>query len=151
MKTLLARLAPGLSALLLVVAPAAAGLQDPEELPDKREEVKALLDEFAGHVKKKGDEDDKAIAVIDQLYQEFENSGPKDRAAIVKGLEKCFSSKRKAKEDGTPDNGLYIAAATAMRDMGPECVKPLIKLIGHKNHRNDLALQRRLILSLIHI
>ena len=124
-------------------------LADDDDLPDRRDEVKELIDTLDDHAgARRGAEDDQAIGVIDQLYQEFPNSGPRDRASIVKALEKVFKERRRPNEDGTPNNQLFLAAATAMRDMGPESVRPLIKLIGHKDHDDDLVLQRRIVLSL---
>ena len=121
---------------------------DEEELTDKRPEIKVLLSTLAGHVKARGKEDEDAISVIDTLYQEFEKSGPKDRVAIVKELAKCFKARRKALADGVPDNRLHIACAVAFGGMGPESAKTLIGLIGHKDHRDDIDLQFKLILSL---
>lgn len=125
--------------------------QDDEETPveDGRELIKELISTLKGHVKKRGDEDDQAIAVIDQLNQEFDRSGPKDRKAIVKALEDCFKAKRTDElSPGVPDDRLYQAAAVSMRNMAPESVKPLIGLIGHKSHRKNLGLQQQLIMSL---
>ncbi len=129
-------------------------LQDEEdeeggEIKDKRPEIKALIDEMKAHTKKRGEEDEQAIGVLDKLYQEFPQSGPKDRKAIVDALAACFKLKRtKELQEGVPDDRLYMAAAVAMKDMGPESVKPLIGLIGHKSHKKNLRLQSQIILSL---
>ncbi len=123
-------------------------LQDDEEKPDKRPEVKSLIDRFKAHVKKRGKEDDEAVGVIDQLVKEFAESGPKDQKAIIDALEKCFKEKRKPLEDGSPDNRLFLAAAVSLGYMGEEAAKPLSKLVDHKKLRDDLDLQRRIILSL---
>jgi hypothetical protein len=120
---------------------------DEEEKPDKRPEVKELLERLKGHAGKRGKEDQQAIEIIDELTQEFEQSGLKDRAAIAKGIGATLKQKRQEK-DGVRDNKLYLAAATALGLMGPESVKPLTGWIGHKTHRKDLPLQRILILSL---
>lgn len=142
-------------ALLLAVpagfepAPAPTPRQEEQTHPDERPEVKALLDELGTHVKAKGEKDPEAIGVLDKLVQEFPNSGPKDRAAIVKALADCFEAKRtKELEEGIPDDRLYQAAATALGVMGPESVKPLMSLIGDKAHRKNSRLQQRLALSL---
>jgi hypothetical protein len=123
--------------------------QDPAPLVDERPEVKALLDELGTHLKAKGEKDPEAIGVLDTFVQEFPNSGPKDRAAIVKALVECFDVKRtKEIEEGIPDDRLYQAAATALGVMGPESAKPLAALVGDKAHRKNLRLQQRLALSL---
>jgi hypothetical protein len=142
-------------ALLLSTAPrpAAASLSIPiqEEAPaaDDRPEVKTLLSELGAHLKGKGEEDPQAIAVVDKLVQEFPNSGPKDRAAIVKAMGECFDVKRtKEIEEGVPDDRIYLAAAVALGTMGPESVKPLLGLIGDKSHRKNERLQVTLVQSL---
>lgn len=122
-------------------------IQDGEK-PDKREEIKELLSVLKGHAGKRGKEDQEAIEVIDTLNIEFENCGAKDRKDIVKGLSLCLKQKRQASKEGVFDNKLFIAAAVALGNMGPESAKPLISWIGHKTHRKDVPLQRWLILSL---
>lgn len=120
-----------------------------DEVPDGRAEVKALLAQLKGHTKQKGKEDAEAIGVVDKLLREFEGSGPKDRAAIVKGLDACFKLKRtKELSEGVPDDRLYMACAVALGNMGPESVKPLIKLVDNKTHRKNLRLQERIIQAL---
>lgn len=124
-------------------------LQDPAPGPvDGRPEVKELCDKLGGHAGKRGKEDSEAISVMDKLVQEFPNCGPKDRAAIVKQLDKCFTEKRQEDQDGVRDNKLFIAAATALGEMTPENVPVYLKWIGEKSHRKDIALQRTLILKL---
>ncbi len=131
------------------VDPARAAAQDAQQIVDERPELKTLLDEFAGHVKARGEKDAEAIGVIDKLLPEYPNSGPKDRAAIVKALVDCFDAKRtKELEEGIPDDRLFQAAATALGEMGPESAKPLSALIGDKAHRKNSRLQQRLALAL---
>jgi hypothetical protein len=122
--------------------------EGPESKPDKRPEIAELLSRLKEHSGKRGEEDKLAIEVIDKLLQEFPNSGPKDRKSIVDDLEHLFTLKRQETEEGAPDNALYIVAATALGEMGPESTKPLASWIDHKSHRKDMALQRALILAL---
>jgi len=123
--------------------------QDQAEVADERPEIKAQLDELKDFIKKKGEQDVEAIGVIDQLMQEFEGCGPKDKAAIADALEDCFKSKRtKELEPGVPDDRLYFAAATALGRMAPESVKGLVGLLGHKSHRGNLRLQVQIAKSL---
>ncbi|MDP6538284.1 MAG: HEAT repeat domain-containing protein [Planctomycetota bacterium] len=131
-----------------VPTPAQDPEPSPEDFPDKREEVKELIDTLKDHVGKRGDEDEEAIAVIDRILGEYSQSGVKDRAAMCKALSKVFEARRKDLESGLPDNGLYMAAGTALGLMGPESAAVLTKWIGHKKHRKDLTLQRVLVLSL---
>lgn len=121
---------------------------DGDEIVDKRPEIAELLDAFKGHIGKRGDQDSEAVGVIDQLLQEWAECGPKDRGSIVKGLGKAFDQKRQELDDGLPDNKLYLACATALGEMGKDATKELQKWIGNKKHRKNIALQRRLILSL---
>ncbi len=131
--------------------PLAPVLQDEggdDGIVDKRPEIAELLDAFKGHIGKRGEQDSEAVGLIDQLLQEWAQCGPKDRSSIVKGLGKTFDQKRQELDDGLPDNRLYLATATALGEMGKDATKELQKWIGNKKHRKDLALQRRLILSL---
>lgn len=136
--------APALSPLA-ASGPAEARPQDPEPA-DKREEIEVLLEKLDDHAGERGQEDQEAVAVIDTLVTEFPACGPKDRAAIVKALDKCFKEKR-PEEEGGRQNGLYMAAATALGQMAPESVPVLLSWIDHKSHRGDLPLQRTLILQ----
>ncbi|MCP5020372.1 MAG: HEAT repeat domain-containing protein [bacterium] len=122
--------------------------EEEEEIPDKREEVKKLLTDLKGQIRKRGLEDKDAIGTIETLMGEFENSGPKDRKSIVKGLVEVYKQKRGYSDEEGYDNKLYLATAVALGFMGPECVKPVSKLIGDKKHRANLALQARLVQSL---
>jgi hypothetical protein len=125
------------------VLAAASELQDP--VADKRPEIAALTTKLESLIgKKKGEGDQDAIGVIDQLNQEFATSGPKDRAQIVKSIGKCLEPG----EDKAPNNKLNITAATVLGYMGPESTKTLIAWIGQKDLRKDLAVQQRLIKSL---
>ncbi len=119
-----------------------------EEVPDKRPEIKEQLEKLKGHTGKRGEQDREAVSVIDNLLQEFEQCGPKDKAAIIKGLSRCFEAKRQDLEGGVKNNQLFMASAVALGEMGKDASKTLQKWIGHKKHRKDIALQRRLILSL---
>jgi HEAT repeat protein len=120
----------------------------PNTNPDNRPEVKELLVKLSDHIGERGKQDAEAIAVLDLLVPEFEKSGVKDRQAIVKGLDKCLDVRRTESEDGLRDNKLFLAAAVCLRTMGPESAPVLIKWIGHKDHKKDLALQAKLITSL---
>ncbi|MEW6074627.1 MAG: HEAT repeat domain-containing protein [Planctomycetota bacterium] len=144
---------PVSSSAPFLAAPAAAlqgeaETQDPPEIVDERPEIGALLERLAQHVKMKGKEDPQAISTIDTLYGEFAKSGPKDRASIVRELDKCFKVRRQELEEDVRDNRLHIAAAVALGGMAPESVKVLIALVGQKNLRDDLTLQEKIVLSL---
>ena len=118
------------------------------DVVDKRPEVAAQLDALDELVKARGEKDTEAIAVIATLVTEFPRSGPKDRASIVDAVAGTLDERRPELSDGTPQNRLYLAAATALGEMGSEAGRSLTKWIGNKRHRDDLALQRALVLSL---
>lgn len=122
--------------------------QDPDEKPDNRDDIKELLDTLEDHAGARGKEDQEAIVLIDQLVGLWPELGPKDRKAVVKTLDGCFKQKRQEDENGVRANQLFLAATTALGEMAPESVKPLMGWIGHKTHRKDVALQRMLILKL---
>ncbi|MFT7677789.1 MAG: hypothetical protein ACI8QC_001774 [Planctomycetota bacterium] len=141
--------APANALSLSPLAPAAPTcVQDDVEFPDKRPEVKDLLSQLKGHAGKRGKEDLEAKEAMNLLLVEFKQSGPKDRAAIVKGFSGVFKEKRQEDKNGVRDNQIFITSAYALGEMGPESVKSLTSWIDHKSHRKDLDLQRRLILSL---
>ena len=120
-----------------------------DDVVDKRPEVKELIDTLKGHAKKKAKEDEQAIATIDELVQEFERSGPKDKASIVSALQWCYGQKRpKEIAEGVPDTRLYDACSVALGAMGPESVKALIKLLDHKSLKKLLSSRGLVITSL---
>jgi hypothetical protein len=150
---LLACCAPFIAAPAFAAAPAApapAVQDDPdEEKPDKRPEIKEMISTMLEHAGKKGGKEDRqAVELIDKLLQEFPDSGKKDRKDIVNALAKCFKEKRTENDEGVRDNQLFLASAVALGQMGPESVSVLDEWIGKKPHKQDLALQRQLILSL---
>jgi HEAT repeat protein len=119
-----------------------------DELPDKRADVKEWLSTLKGLIAKRGDEDPAAIALIEKLAGEFQGSGPKDRAAITKGVAACLSQRRKELSKGVPDNALKLAAAKGLGAMGPESTSALSKWVDDKKVRDNLELQRQLVLAL---
>jgi hypothetical protein len=133
---------------LLPTAPTASASLTAQDPPDNRPEVSERIAKLEEQVDEKGEQDAEAVASIDELHTLFPESGPKDRAKIVKALKKSFSVKRKEDPSGQVDDRLWQAAAAALGDMGPESVPVLSDLIGHKSHRENLALQRKLVLSL---
>ncbi len=140
--------------LILMVACYASpvcALARQDDPPDNREAVEALLDELADYVRKSGRDDpgdSAAIKRIDQLGKEFKLSGPKDKKAIIRGLGRVFLAKRRAEKDGSQKTAMFILAARGLGGMGTEATDPLLKWVDSSRHKNDLALQRELILSL---
>ncbi len=143
---LLVLLAISTAPAVLANAPVRPAVVD--EVPDKRPEIEALCEEMKGHVGKGGSADQEAVAVVDKLLQEFKNSGPKDRAAIVTALSKNFEAKRRENEAGVRDNRIFRASAVAMGQMGSDATKAITKWIGAKDHKKDLPVQSDLIHAL---
>ena len=137
-----------LALLCWIAAPAAAQDDGP---PDDRPEVEALLDELAELVSKSSREDPKeleAVRVIETLAGEWKRSGEDDREDIVRGLDRVFLAKRRAKKDGSRETGIYHAAAKALGVAGDLGAKKLVRWIGHRRHQDDRGLQRELVLAL---
>ncbi|MCY2960894.1 MAG: HEAT repeat domain-containing protein [Planctomycetota bacterium] len=136
---------PAAAAEAAVSAPSRAFVED---VPDKRPEVEKLCEDMKTHVAKGGAADQDAVAVVDKLLQEYKNSGPKDRAAIVTALSKNFEAKRRENEAGVRDNRIFRASAVAMGQMGSDATKAITKWIGAKDHRKDIPVQSDLIHAL---
>lgn len=129
-------------------APVVAQDPSPNTNPDKRPEIEQLLDKFEKHIHREGKEDTEAVAIVDQLMQEFPKSGPKDRGAIVKSIAKSFEQRRLVPDGQPPNNKLNMAAATALGYMGPESVDELTQWINHKDLRKDPTVNYTLVKSL---
>ena len=128
-------------------APAAfSAVQDPP--PDDREDIKELVKKFGQHAGMRGKEDREAVAIIDQFVQLYGAAGPKDKASIVKALDNCFKEKRPVDDNGVRQSQMFMAAATALGEMGPESVEVLLSWIGNKSHSSDIPLQELLIRKL---
>jgi len=141
-------LCAGVAAHATPASSAGTELHQDDPKPDKREAVKELCAKLKAHLKERGKEDREATAVLDLLLKEFPASGPKDRETIAKAIGDSLKEKRKPTAEGVRDNKLHLAAAIALGECGPECVEVLVQWVGHKEHRDDMQLQRELILSL---
>lgn len=143
MKTYLLTCLLTLAACFAGASPARA-LQEDTPLEDKRDVVAELIAQLRDHAGERGKQDQEAIGVIEELAREFPSSGPRDRKAIVKALDRCLKEKRK-EVDGVRQNQLYMGAVAVLGGMAPESVDVLIGWIGHKTHRADVTLQRLMI------
>ncbi|QDU84728.1 hypothetical protein Pla163_18420 [Planctomycetes bacterium Pla163] len=149
-----------LTAIVLLPAPAYAAVplaapstvlvqdDEEEEKPDKRAEVAQLIEQLEEHLKARGDEDDEALGVIDELSVEFEESGPKDRKDIAEAVAECLTVKRDDLAEDVPDQKLQSHAALAMGAFGEEGGELLLKLVDHKALEGKMKAQREAILSL---
>ncbi|MDA1265255.1 MAG: HEAT repeat domain-containing protein [Planctomycetota bacterium] len=140
-------------ALLLCLLPFAPSVlaADDDERPDDRPEIETLLETLEDRVGKSARDDPKdreAVQLIESLAGQYESSGDNDRGDIVRGLDRVFLAKRRADRDGKRETGLFIAAAKALGKTGDDGAKRLLRWIGNPKHRQDVALQRELVLAL---
>lgn len=126
----------------------AAPLQSTDEVPDKRPEVKALIDEFGAALKARGEKDAEAVDLIAKFLTEFEASGPKDRESMAKALGDSLGEKRKDLAQDQPDERVALAAAAALGRMGEVGGKVAQKNLDHKNLKDKPKARRELILAI---
>lgn len=118
-------------------------------VPDNDPQVELLIKQIAFKVKARdAKDDDKVIEDFKKLAHMWKDLGPKDRAAVLNRADRCFKLKRKKFDDGTPNDFLFRGLAELLGEFTPESDGVLIDWIGHKRFRDNLPLQRELILSL---
>jgi len=130
------------------LSPRPATLQDQDEVPDKRPEVKALLDKLLSHTKKRGDEDAQAIQIIERLATEFKRSGPVDKKSIVTGITRAMRVHRPFARDGARKKQMFLVGARVLGDMAPESVASLVRLATDKNHKDDYEVRSAILAAL---
>ncbi len=101
--------------------------------------IKDLIKTLAKETKA-GDEDADAIKTITTLQSRYAKAEAKDQKAIVTGIEKCLSAKRKTPKDTEPDVPLHTASVEALGTMMPASLKALTKLIKSKQHEDNETL-----------
>lgn len=158
MRNVMQKLCTALCFLLVAAAPLGvrsafaavpvAPLQSTDEVPDKRPEVKALIDAFAEALKARGEKDAEAVEVIAKFLTEFEASGPKDRESMAKALGDSLGEKRKDLAQDQPDERVALAAAAALGRMGEVGGKVAQKNLDHKNLKDKPKARRELILAI---
>ena len=82
--------------------------------------------------------------LVERLAAEFNVSGTKDRATIVKALERCFA----ARQQGKPVVDLACKSARAMAAMAPESLPVLNRALGNDTLLKEHELARTLVLAL---
>jgi hypothetical protein len=149
-------------ALLLLIAPTALPsaparlpsrvqpivLDDGEEVPDKRPRVEALLEQLLAHTKRRGDEDEKAIQIIECLAAEFKRSGPVDKKSIVTGITRAMRVHRPFNRDGARKKQMFLVGARVLGGMAPESVASLIRLATDKRHKEDYEVRGAILAAL---
>ncbi|MDP6537954.1 MAG: hypothetical protein QF903_14060 [Planctomycetota bacterium] len=148
-----------LTAVLLAAVPAltasaqaTAGSSDAGDEPaDHREEVATRLEELAKLIGKSGKDDPgdaRAIRLVRELTGEYSRSGSSDQADILRGSGRVFLARRRANKDGSRNTRLFLEAAKSLGIIGADADRLLLTQIDSKRHRDDLALQKELILAL---
>ena len=117
-------------------------------MPDGREEVATLIVRLGELAEKRDGQAIEALAVIARLSEQFQKSGPGDKREIGRALARLFDTRKPAQKKDQPGDPLQLAAAEALGGMGPQSVPALIAAIGQKKLRDDLELQRQLMLAL---
>ncbi len=122
-----------------------------KERPDQRPEIETMLEALAKKVSKSNREDPlekQAVKLVRSLGDQWRPSGDKDRAAIVRGLDRVFLSRRRADKEGVRQTPIYREAAKALGKTADKGAVKLDRWIGHPKHKRDIDLQRELILAL---
>ena len=121
---------------------------DPKDLPDKRDEIKQLLEELKAHSKKRGDEDEACEPILEQLAEEYPKSGPKDRKSILGDVADLLTIKRKELAKDIPNERLSAFAAVMLGRMGEDAGPILAKHVGHKKLETKIKAHRAVVLAL---
>jgi hypothetical protein len=106
--------------------------------------VVSLVDELEdalGH-RKAGAEHTQEL--VERLAEEFNVSGTRERATIVKALERCFS----ARQQGKPVVDLACLTARALASMAPESLPALSRALDNDTLLRERELARTLVLAL---
>jgi len=131
-------------ALLLVYpapsTPAPSGSDRLEARPASSE----LVDELQQELARRAIDEARAKQLVERLAAEFAICGTKDRAPIVRVLERCLA----AKEQGKPDSELVCHAARALAGMAPESLPVLERALDNKPLLKDREIARTLVLAL---
>jgi len=100
----------------------------PGEIQDDRGEVRRRAESFE-KLTKDPDKDADAVAMLDGMIAMFKDSGPRDKARILKSVvasAKVFDTPK----DKTKSRNLPIAAAQHMSGMGTDAIKPIQELLA---------------------
>lgn len=122
-----------------------------EHRTDERPEIETMLEALAEKIRKsnRGNPHEReAVILVRDLGAQWKQSGDRDRAHIVRGLDRVFLAQRRADKDGVRRSPIYREAARALGHTGDKGASKLSRWIGHPKHKRDIELQRELILAL---
>jgi hypothetical protein len=131
-------------ALFLVLSAPLAPARAASERVETRPVVAGLVEDLAQELARKAVDEAHAKALIERLAAEFAVSGTRDRAPIVRVLERCLA----AKEQGKPDGELVCHAARALAGMAPESLPVLERALENKALLKEPEIGRTLVLAL---
>jgi HEAT repeat protein len=131
-------------ALLLCLAtpgvPAERGGKPAESQPALAD----LVDELQQELGHRSVDETHAKQLVERLAAEFTVCGTKDRAPIVRVIERCLAAKRQ----GKPETELVCHAARALAGMAPESLPVLVRALENKPLLKDKEIGRTLVLAL---
>ncbi len=132
-----------LALLLALCAPPAAAPagSGPAEV---RPVVSGLVDELQQELARKAIDAAHAKELVLRLAAEFAISGTRERAPIVRAIERCLA----AKQQGKPDGELVCHAARALAGMAPESLPVLERALDNKALLKEKEIGRTLVLAL---
>jgi hypothetical protein len=106
--------------------------------------VSELVDDLQQELSRKEIDETHAKELVERLAAEFAVSGTKDRAPIVRVLERALA----AKEQGKPDVELVCHSARALAGMAPESLPVLAHALENKALLKEKEIGRTLVLAL---
>ncbi|HKE00897.1 MAG TPA: HEAT repeat domain-containing protein [Planctomycetota bacterium] len=138
-----------LAVAVLLLLPAAAPIvaaQTGSAPKDDRKEVATLVTDLGKDVTAKKDDD--AVGKIDQLVKEFASSGPKDKKKIADAIVKALKANRLIPEGSKEQPKLFVAAVTALGQLGEFGAPPLKEAFEAKDWKKDLAFRGKILKQL---
>jgi HEAT repeat protein len=135
-------------ALLLALpapsAPTPAATPVAAERGELRPAVSSLVDDLQQELARRSVDEARAKQLVEKLAAEFAISGTRERAPIVRVLERCLA----AKSQGKPDGELVCHAARALAGMAPESLPVLERALDNKPLLKEKEVGRTLVLAL---
>jgi hypothetical protein len=113
---------------------------------DDRKELATLVADLKKDVTAK--KDDEAVSKIDSLVREFAASGPKDKKRIADSITATLKANREVPEGSKEQPKLFVAAVTALGQLGELGAKPLQDAFEAKEWKKDLAFRGKILKQL---
>ncbi len=133
-----------LLALTLALPAPSAPVPAGAERGELRPAVATLVDDLQQELARRAIDEARAKQLVEKLAAEFAVSGTRERAPIVRVLERCLS----AKQQGKPDGELVCHAARALAGMAPESLPVLERALDNKILLKEKEVGRTLVLAL---